>query len=199
MKKGEETKRKLVVATSTLLQRQGFHATGLSDIVAESGAPRGSIYFYFPDGKESLACAALEESGETWREAILAVVGNEPDPAKAISRVCEFLATSLEASKYQEGCPLATVALEAAGVSELVRKTVARSYTRWTDVIAERLSASGAPDDVAGRLATFVLSTIEGALLLSKVHRSKAPLLDAGAMLGALASGLAPTAPKGGV
>jgi TetR/AcrR family transcriptional repressor of lmrAB and yxaGH operons len=200
MKKGEETKRKLVAATAVLLQRKGFHATGLSDIVAESGAPRGSIYFYFPDGKESLACAALDESGERWREAILAVVASEPDPAKSILAVCTFLAASLDSSDYEEGCPLATVALEAAASSEAVRATVSRHYRLWTEVIAERLLGAGIPHEAASRLSTFVLSTIEGALLLSKVHRSKQPLLDAGAMLATLASSLGhaepPPAPR---
>jgi len=57
--KGERTRKKLVDATAALLRRQGYHATGLSDIVAESGAPRGSLYFHFPGGKDELARAAL--------------------------------------------------------------------------------------------------------------------------------------------
>ena len=131
MKKGDRTREKLVEATATLLQRQGFHGTGLLDIVKESGAPRGSLYFHFPDGKEALACAALEGAGSRYRELIEALVAAAPHPGDAVYAVCEFLGQSLEASKFTEGCPLATVGLEASSTSEAERQrrssTVSRS------------------------------------------------------------------------
>ena len=60
--KGERTRARLTAATAALLQKQGYHATGLAEIVATAGAPRGSVYFYFPGGKEALACAAIQPS-----------------------------------------------------------------------------------------------------------------------------------------
>lgn len=185
-KKGEQSRQKLVDATATLLQRQGYHATGLAEIVAESGAPRGSLYFYFPGGKEELACAALEASGARWREVIEAVVGSVHDPGEAVETVCRFLGEGLAASGFTEGCPLATVGLEATNESELVRTTIAKHYEGWTERIGARLVAAGVDAESARRMATFALATIEGALLLSKVGRSPAPLFEAGAMLRAL-------------
>src|SRR5687768_17037204 len=82
--KGERTKRKLVEATASLLRRQGYHATGLSAIVDESGAPRGSLYFYFPNGKDELAVAAIDASGVEWRDRIEAAVAGAPDLGTAI-------------------------------------------------------------------------------------------------------------------
>lgn len=187
MKKGDRTREKLVEATATLLQRQGFHGTGLLDIVKESGAPRGSLYFHFPDGKEALACAALEGAGRRYRELIEALVAAAPHPGDAVYAVCEFLGQSLEASKFTEGCPLATVGLEAASTSEAVRSTVARHYDGWIDSITKRLEATGLPPEEAARFATFTLSAVEGALLLSKVKRSIQPLRDVGTMLRELA------------
>ena len=67
MRKGEQSRSRLLNATAQLLQRQGYHATGLSEIVEKSAAPRGSLYFYFPGGQEELACAALRQSGTRWR------------------------------------------------------------------------------------------------------------------------------------
>lgn len=185
-KKGEQSRQRLVDATATLLQRQGYHATGLAEVVAESGAPRGSLYFYFPGGKEELACAALEASGARWREVLEAVVGSAEDPGEAVEAACRFLGESLAASGFVEGCPLATVGLEASHESERVRETIARHYDGWTSRIAARLEAAGVGREPARRLATFGLATIEGALLLSKVARSPTPLFDAGAMLRAL-------------
>lgn len=190
MKKGDLTREKLVAATATLLQRQGFHGTTLMDIVHESGAPRGSLYFHFPEGKEALACAALEGAGGQWRELIEAAISGAPHPGDAIHTVCELLAGSLEASNFTEGCPLATVGLEAASTSEQVRITVARHYDGWIESITRRLEALGVPRAQAERFATFTLSAIEGALLLSKVKRSTQPLRDVGEMLRGLSGGL---------
>ena len=189
MKKGDRTRERLVEATATLLQRQGFHGTGLLDIVKESGAPRGSLYFHFKGGKEELACAALEGAGSRWREMIEALVSAAPDLGEAVYTVCAFMAQSLEATGYAEGCPLATVGLEASSTSEAVRHTVARHYDGWIESITQRIVKSGTPHDEAKRFATFALSSVEGALLLSKVKRSTEPLVHVGEMLRSLARG----------
>ena len=65
-----------VSSTAKLLRRQGYAATGLNEIVARSGAPRGSLYFHFPGGKQELALAAMEHSGEQLRGAIAAVMAS---------------------------------------------------------------------------------------------------------------------------
>ena len=184
--KGERTRKKLVAATAELLQRQGYHATGLAQIVAESGAPRGSLYFYFPDGKDQLAVAALDASSSEWRARIDATVAAAPDLGQAVEDVCRLLADDLAASDYQRGCPVAAVALEAAATSGPVRKAVEGHYAEWSDAIVERLTARGMPRDGARQLATFVLATVEGALLLAKVQRSREPLLVVGKMLRAM-------------
>jgi TetR/AcrR family transcriptional repressor of lmrAB and yxaGH operons len=186
MTKGERTRAKLVAATSALLQRQGYHATGLSQIVDESGAPRGSLYFYFPGGKEQLAKAALQASGAEWRDKIEAIVDAAPDHGAAIVAVCRMLADELVASDYEHGCPLATVALEASTSSEVVRKTIADHYAGWLDAITARLARSGTPEAQGAQIAVFVLSAMEGALMLSKVRRDPGPLLAVGEMLRAM-------------
>jgi len=190
--KGERTRAKLTAATATLLQRQGYHATGLAEIVAASGAPRGSLYFYFPGGKEALACAALEAAGAAWRTRIEALIAGAPDLGSAVVAVCDELGRELEASGYTHGCPLATVALEAAGTSEAVRATVAAHYDGWIDALAAHLVSHGVPAAVAPRFARFALAAIEGALMLAKVARSRAPLTEAGETLRAMMA-LVPT------
>ncbi|MEZ4401529.1 MAG: TetR/AcrR family transcriptional regulator [Kofleriaceae bacterium] len=193
MIKGERTRAKLTAATATLLRRQGYHATGLADIVAASGAPRGSLYHYFPAGKEALACAALDESGAAWRQTLDEVIAAAPDLGSAITAVCDVLAQALVASDFRDGCPLATVALEAAASSEPVRATVAAHYEAWLALIAARLTDLGVTDGALARqLATFTLSAVEGALMLAKVQRSAQPLTDVATTLRTLAATLAP-------
>ncbi|MCC7537437.1 MAG: TetR/AcrR family transcriptional regulator [Deltaproteobacteria bacterium] len=187
MRKGEATRARLVAKTAELLQRQGFHATGLAQIVAESGSPRGSVYFHFPGGKEELACAALSDAGKLWRERLEAVIGAAPHPSAAVRAVCSVLASAMEASEFREGCPLATVALEAASSSERVRATIASHYAGWESLIAARVVSLGMAKRDAARLATFTLATLEGALMLAKVKRDATPIRDAGEQLARLA------------
>jgi len=184
--KGERSRARLIAATGELLQRQGYHATGLADIVSASEAPRGSLYFYFPGGKEELACVALREAGEAWRARIEAEIAGAPDLAAAVGAVCQLLARELEASDFKLGCPLATVALEAAADSDRVRRTCEEHFRGWEDSIAARLIAAGAEPTRAREMATFTLSALEGALLLCKVKRDTSPLRDTGRMLAAL-------------
>jgi TetR/AcrR family transcriptional repressor of lmrAB and yxaGH operons len=194
--KGERTRAKLVAATASLMQRQGYHATGLAEIVDHSGAPRGSLYFYFPGGKEELAKAALGEAGAEWRRRIEAVVADAPDIGAAVEAVCRLLANDLAASDFQHGCPVAAVALESAG--EPVRQIIEAHYAEWEHAIIEFSVARGSIDREAAKpLATFVLASIEGAMLLAKVHRSREPLLRVGAMLRAMAAMTAPERPRG--
>ena len=192
--KGERTRARLTAATATLLQRQGYHGTGLAEIVAESGAPRGSLYFYFPGGKEELACAALRASGDEWRRRLATVIDEQPDLGRAVTAVCAELAVELAASDFAHGCPLATVALEASVTSEAVRATVAGHYQGWIDTIGARLVAQGFGAEPARRIASFALAAIEGGLLLAKVTRSIAPLREVGETLRLMVSSLpAPT------
>jgi TetR/AcrR family transcriptional regulator, lmrAB and yxaGH operons repressor len=181
--KGERSRRRLIDATAALLRKQGFHGTGLAEIVQTSGAPRGSLYFYFPGGKEELACAALAESGAALRQLLGEVIDAAGDPARAVDAVCHHLGEALAASGWEAGCPLATVALEASAASPLVRETCATHFAAWIELIAARLEQAGLERAAARELATFALASLEGALLLAKVQRDPAPLHTTGALL----------------
>jgi TetR/AcrR family transcriptional regulator, lmrAB and yxaGH operons repressor len=183
LSKGERTRAKLVAATAELLTRQGYHATGLAQIVEVSGAPRGSLYFYFPGGKEELAIAALEASGAEWRAWIEGIVDGEPDLGDAVVAVCRALADALMASDFQLGCPLATVALEGAATSPAVRAKVDAHFAAWKETIAAKLESVGVAPLAAPELATFVMAAYEGAMLLAKASRDPQPLLTVGSML----------------
>ncbi len=181
--KGERSRRRLIDATAALLRKQGFHGTGLAEIVQTSGAPRGSLYFYFPGGKEELACAALAESGAALRSLLGEVIDEAGDPASAVEAVCQHLGAALAASDWEAGCPLATVALEASAASPLVRETCATHFAAWIELISAHLEKAGLAAAEAGALATFALASLEGALLLAKVQRDPAPLYTTGALL----------------
>ncbi|MGI5131202.1 TetR/AcrR family transcriptional regulator [Pseudonocardia sp. CA-107938] len=169
-----DTRQRMLDSAAELFHQQGYHATGLNQLVAAGGAPKGSLYFHFPGGKEQLAAEAVRQSGAQLCELLAVIVANAPDAATAIRNVIDALAAALTESDFQRGCPLATVALDAAGESEMIREACADGYRSWHAVIEDYLGRQGAVEPA--RLATVALAAIEGGLLLARTLRDTAPL-----------------------
>lgn len=170
MPKKTDTRERVLRTAATLFRTQGYHATGLNQVLAEGGAPKGSLYFHFPGGKEQLAVESLQLSGDEFCQALRQV--------DSLDTALRLLAERLVASDFRDGCPIATVALDAAGESEQIRQACDSAYASWESVIAGFLAAQGIKDAVA--LATTVLAAIEGALLLAKTRRDVTPLQKVG-------------------
>lgn len=165
-----------IATTAKLLRRRGYAATGLNEIVARSGAPKGSLYFHFPGGKEELAVAAIEQGGARLRVAIAELLGSSEVLGEALGRVVDALAFGLEASGFRDGCPIATVALEQAGDSAVLRDTAAGAFSSWLELLEARLATDGLDERAARRRALLVLSALEGALILARARRDLEPL-----------------------
>ncbi len=87
-------------------------------------------------------------------------------------------AETLEATDYEDACPIETVALEVASTDDRLRQATAAVFARWTDALTERLG------DRAKALA--VIAALEGAFILSRASRSTEPMLAAGEMAAAI-------------
>ena len=178
----------MIEAMRTLLQRHGYSGTGLNDVVRASGAPKGSLYYYFPDGKEQLAIEAIRAAGEEMYGRLVAALGPEMPPDQALMAAARVLSEDLVSTDFAVGCPVATVALEMSATSEGLREACAEVYRRWRELLAAGLLAAGVSEEFAAIGASFALSTIEGAMLLARVERSTAPLDSAAALLANLAA-----------
>jgi TetR/AcrR family transcriptional repressor of lmrAB and yxaGH operons len=178
-----DTRQRMLDTAAELFHSQGYHATGLAQLTSAGGAPKGSLYFHFPGGKEQLAAEALRLSSERTGEMLRAVTAEAPDPATAIRWVVERLAENLAASDFQRGCPIATVALDAATESTTIREACADGYSHWQALVADYLVRQGISAARAAELATVVLASIEGGLLLARTRRDVAPLHDIAAHL----------------
>jgi TetR/AcrR family transcriptional regulator, lmrAB and yxaGH operons repressor len=173
----EGTRARLITATSTLLEAQGYHATGLNQILQESAAPKGSLYHHFPGGKEELAAEAVAVAGQAITNDLDTIAEQGVDFGTALSALTSVFRERLQTSDFQKGCPLATVALEMAATSDPLQNACRDAYHAWQERIARSLIASyGWEPARASALALFVLSAIEGALLLCRVERSTRPL-----------------------
>lgn len=176
----------IVEATCDLLEAQGYHATGLNQIVAESGAPKGSLYHYFPDGKEELAAAAIERTGRDLAGRVEVGLASHDDPAAAVQFLAQRIADAIEQSGFRSGGPLTTVAMETATSSDRLNLACRAAFDRLQAAFAGKLEASGRSPQRAAELAVFVTAAIEGGIMLSRTYHSGDPLRRAGQELAAL-------------
>jgi TetR/AcrR family transcriptional repressor of lmrAB and yxaGH operons len=161
---------------AALLERQGYHATGLSQIVAESGAPKGSLYHYFPDGKEGLAAEVVARQGRVIAGRIRAALAEVEDPVDAIDAFVRRIAGYVEATDCRGGGPLATVALETAARSDRLRTACDAAYRSWQAEFAAKLRTGGYPPERAASLALVIVAAIEGATILCRTSASATPM-----------------------
>lgn len=174
--RSEATQGRLLAVTAGLLRERGYHGAGVAEILASSGVPKGSLYHHFPGGKSQLAAQSLQQSGRrilAWLEQLADQTGSVAD---AVGAFCDHYADELRKSQYRRGCPIATVALESADLTDDVHRELAAAMVGMVDLLARRIAAesSAAPDPHG--LATEVVAAVEGALVLAKATRSTAPL-----------------------
>lgn len=187
----------IVDAAIALFRRQGFAQTGLNEIVERSGAPKGSLYHYFPEGKASIAAASVEEAGERVARTVQEVARTAPDTAALLRGHAALLAKWMEKSGFQDGCPITTVLLELAPRDGAVTAAGRRAYELRVATVAAKLEADGFPADRAARLAVLCTSALQGALIQSRVERDGAPILTTADELARLLEAEAPGARAG--
>src|SRR5215831_4339109 len=116
------TRERILDASGELFRRRGFAATGLKAILAASAAPYGSLYHFFPGGKEELGVAVLRDGGNFYRVLVESYFGEGAEVVDATRRFFEDAAVVVREHDYADACPIATVALEVASTSEPMRE-----------------------------------------------------------------------------
>ncbi len=174
------TKRDQIIdSTCELIERQGYAGTGLNEILEHSGAPKGSLYYYFPEGKDELVEEAIIRTNRAIAQRFEEGLAAYDDPAEGVAAFMRTLAHYVQASGFRGGGPITAVALEAASTNERLNAACADAYTNWQGIVVIRLVSSGVDPIRARRLAAIVISAIEGAIILSRTERNVGPLLDA--------------------
>ncbi|MFD1523085.1 TetR/AcrR family transcriptional regulator [Pseudonocardia yunnanensis] len=181
MSERSSTRERVIRTAAGLFRAQGYHATGLNQVLSEGNLPKGSLYFHFPGGKEQLAVESVRLAGDELCSALASTLASTPDPAQALERAVGLLGEHLAATDFREGCPVATVALDTAGHSESIRTACAEVYDSWQSLVAGHLGSAGVQDPE--EIAMVVIAAIEGALLLARTRRDLTPLNAVGARL----------------
>lgn len=164
----------MIAGAADLVRMHGVHAAGIRQVVAHADAPRGSVQHHFPGGKDQLIAEAVAWAGRHTEVAI-----RDAEPSQLIPKVCGYWRKSLRDTDFLAGCTVFAAAVDG---SDPVREAIDAAVTSWRDALVAKLD--GVPEPA--RLATLILTAVEGAILLARAQRSVAPLDDVEAELGFL-------------
>lgn len=171
----------MVRSAAKLIRSRGLSATSFSDVLEDSGAPRGSIYHHFPEGKQQLA----EEAIRATNEGVLARLRDDSTttPAEVLGRFVALWRHVVIASNARAGCVVAGVAIDTdvyeSGQMDLVRAT----FRSWVEALAEQLTRTGLEADRSAKVATAAVAAMEGALILCRAEGGPGPLDTVGGQL----------------
>lgn len=155
-----QSRERILQTATRLFHMNGYHATGLNQIIKESGAPKGSLYYHFPDGKEQLASEAIERFGAMVAANILEDTQNEVDPLKAfqahILKIADKFAVVENIPLCANSLPIGLMAAETALVNERLRLKCEAVFEHFEEIYIEKLVAS----DYSKEQARLISSTL---------------------------------------
>ncbi len=170
-----DSRERMVRSAASLIASKGVSATSFSDVVADSGAPRGSIYHHFPEGKQQLATEAIQWTSD--RVVAYLRAGTETTPEAVLARFIQLWRQVVVASSASSGCVVAGVALDTGaedGLMDVARET----FRSWEAILAGQLEQTGIPAGRARGISLATLAGMEGALILCRAEGSVQPLDD---------------------
>ena len=166
-----DVRKRMVEGAVLLLAKHGLPGTSFADVLALTGAPRGSIYHHFPDGKDQLVGSAVELAGARANTLLDSKAG------ESAVAVAEFFLgmwrSVLTRGRYEVGCAVLAVAV-GTDSPELLDQTAA-VFRGWRRSLAGLLEQGGLPATDAARFAALLIASSEGAVVLSRAERSMEP------------------------
>ncbi|MCW3017392.1 MAG: transcriptional regulator, TetR family [Solirubrobacterales bacterium] len=172
----------MVQSAAVLMRERGLAGTSFREVLEHSGAPRGSIYHHFPEGKNQLIEEAVRAAGDAGG-ALITAGARDGDPVAALRGFVTMWSENLEASDYRAGCLVLAVATEAGADEPQLTQAAADSFAAWHAALVATLRAGGVTPARSRRLATMTIAAVEGAVVLCRAERSGQPLRDVGAEL----------------
>lgn len=177
------TRDRFIVVAAQLFSTHGYTGIGLKQISLEAGAPIGSLYHFFPGGKDELVAEALRHAGHGYLELVERVLDGGADFEAGIRDCFDTAAEHLELSGYRDGCPIETVALEVASSSEPLRQVTEEIFSGWITRATERAKRHGLDTAAARAFGMAFITGLEGAFVLARAMRSREPLIATGEQL----------------
>ena len=179
---------RMVFSAAQLIRRGGVTATGMREVAAHADAPRGSLQHYFPGGKEQLVNEALAWAGRYAGKRIARFQAglDQPTPSGLFAAMAAQWTDEYTTDGFEAGCPVAAATVDRASSGDSTRTAAAAAFATWRAPLADALTDMGVPAARAESLATLMISTLEGAILMARAERDVRPLTTAVRELGPL-------------
>ena len=165
----------MVQSAATLIRERGIHGTGLREVVAHSGGPRGSLGRFFPGGKTQLVTEAIDVALVDLFGDLERTLSEAETFPEAISVIVAPWRRLLVDYDFALGCPLAATICDAAD-NDSLRTHVRDAFAGWRAPVVDAYARFGASPAEAEAHATVLMAALEGALILARAQRSIEPL-----------------------
>lgn len=182
----------MIAAAVDLFGERGYEGVGIAELLARANAPRGSLYFHFPDGKEQIGVEVVRRVGEEVAGRFRALRESGVDLPTFVERVFKTTAKECKDRCYVASCPMAAIATGFGEGNQKMGEAVGEAFSSWEREIAKAAEANGLGTKNAAIFASAMLVAIEGAFVVSKAQRSSAPHVNASRAIQALAASLQP-------
>ena len=175
-----DTKQKMLISAAEVMRERGAAGVTIDEVLTRSGAPRGSVYHHFPDGRNQILAEALRYSGDS----ITAMIDDAAGwGAKALLReFIEFWERLLTDGDFTAGCPVVAAAIGSDDEPKLSAEAGA-ILGRWCTALTQAFANDGFNDDDAASLAVMSIAALEGGIVLSRSTRNAGPLHQVGEQL----------------
>lgn len=182
---------RMVYSAAQLVRARGATGTGVRDVVEHAKAPRGSFQHYFPGGKDQLVGEAVLWAADFAAERVRSYrrTARNPSPSGLFAHMAKQWKQDFTERGYQRGCPLMAAAADLVGTGSAVTADLRAGVERWEAAVAEELGEMDIPSRRAKRLATLMISTLEGAIMAARLRGDVGPLTTVVAELGPLLDG----------
>ncbi|ORB12551.1 TetR/AcrR family transcriptional regulator [Mycobacterium noviomagense] len=166
----------MLVTAAEVMRERGAAGVTIDEVLTRSGAPRGSVYYHFPNGRNQILTEALRYSGE----AITATIDAAADRgAMALVRhFVEYWEQLLADSNFTAGCPVVAAAIGSADDEPRLTTEAGRIFDRWRAALSRAFAADGFDQADADSLAVTWIAALEGAVVLCRSTRSAEPLRE---------------------
>ena len=174
MSKAKETKEKIVKQAAELFNQQGYAGSSISDIMRATGLQKGGIYNHF-QSKQELALAAFDfASQQTSRRFLIAIKG-KPNAIERLQAILFVFSRFVDEPPLVGGCPILNTAIESDDANPALRNRVQKAMDAWRNMICRIINKGISSGEIrvnveADTFATIMISTLEGAVMMSKLY-----------------------------
>lgn len=179
LSKGERTRDKIVAAAAPIFNQRGYEGSSLADLMAATGLKKGGIYRHFAS-KEELAGEAFDY---TWDAALKARLLHLNEKASGIEKLKQLIANFVNVrSPIAGGCPILNTAVEADDGNPMLRARVIKALRNWVTKLQKMVKLAIESGEAQSGIkpktvATLIVASLEGALMMSRLERDNHALL----------------------